>query len=294
MSLINPFSLEGSWHRANFHCHTTLSDGDTPLEERVEQYRQQGYDVLAITDHEKTNDVTAVQSPDMLVMSGMETHPPDNNGAVYHFVCLNVPHGFSLTEEPDPHERLRKVKEAGGEVIIAHPYWCGYSIDALLPFRDAIAVEVYNATCTKVGKAFSSVHWDDMLMREWEIPAVAVDDTHRGRDIFMGWTMLRMTERTPDAVLHALRTGAFYSSCGPEIHDFGVQDGKAWVQCSPASEIHFIASGPHGSSVYADDGPLLDQAEVPVHPHMRYVRAEVVGPDGQRAWTNPVFLNGAV
>ena len=39
------------------------------------------------------------------------------------------------------------------------------------------------------------------------------------------------------AILNALERGAFYSSCGPELHDFYVENGKAHVVCSPAAEI---------------------------------------------------------
>ena len=34
-------------------------------------------------------------------------------------------------------------------------------------------MEVYNATCTKIGKGFSSVHWDDLLSSGKVVSAVS-------------------------------------------------------------------------------------------------------------------------
>jgi DNA polymerase (family 10) len=51
--------------RGDLHCHTTLSDGRSSLEEMAEAARRRGYAYLAVTDHSAThgfgNDVTARQ-----------------------------------------------------------------------------------------------------------------------------------------------------------------------------------------------------------------------------------------
>lgn len=284
----NPFETAGEWYKANLHTHTTTSDGELPLPERIAQYKDQGYQILAITDHRKTNDLSGFSSDGFLAISGMETHPMDPSDTwCYHFVCLNVPLGFDLDDIAGPNERIRKVKEVGGEVFIGHPYWCGHNLQDLMPIEGAIGVEVYNATCTKVGKGFSSVHWDDMLAAGKMLPAFAVDDCHRGRDTFMGWTMVKARSLTIESVMDALRSGCFYSSCGPTIEDARIVDGKVSVICSPACEIHFIGPNMHGRSVYGDGG-LLTSAELTLNEHMRYVRVEVVDSLGNRAWTNPM------
>lgn len=294
IATLNCFQQPGEWFRANLHTHTTLSDGDTDLAGRCRQYREAGYHVLAVTDHERTSQTDGLSGEGFLVIGGMETHPPDPAGGLYHLVCLNVPHGFSLAGIDDANERIRRVREAGGEVIIAHPYWCGHTLADLLPLDGAVAVEVYNATCSKIGKAFSSVHWDDLLAAGRMLPAVAVDDVHRGRDIFMGWTWLKMQELTVESVLQALRSGCFYASCGPRIRDFQVTDGVARLRCSPVVEVHFIGRNAAGRSFYADAGEPFTEVEAPVNPGMRYVRCEVVDAAGNRAWTNPVILGGEV
>jgi hypothetical protein len=289
--LVNPFEQKGNWYKANLHTHSTTSDGDMAFQTRITQYKEKGYSILALTDHGKTNPITGLSSRDFLLISGMEIHPPCNlNGDCYHFVCLNVPESFKAPESLDPNVCLQEVRKAGGEFIIAHPYWCGHNLTHLLDIKGAIGVEVYNATCSKIGKAYSSVQWDDLLDLGWEIPAVAVDDVHRGRDIFMGWTMIKSRNLDVPSVMEALRTGSYYASCGPEIKDFRIVNKKAIVECSPVSEIYFMAQRWGGGSAFADQGPDLVKAEFDVPDDLKYLRVELVDRKGNRAWTNPIFL----
>lgn len=290
MEIRNPFDAPGNWYKANFHTHTTASDGEFGLVERAREYRERGYAVLAITDHNYTTDVAGLSDSDFLVLGGLETHPDCPGCEPYHFVCLNVPHGFDCSEGGDPNERLRMVREAGGEVILAHPYWCGHNINHLLAIDGVVALEVYNSTCTKIGKGLSSVHWDDLLDAGSILPAVAVDDVHRGRDKFMGWTMLKAESLSTEQVMAALRTGCYYSSCGPVIEDFRVVDGQAMVRCSPAAEVHFIAQRANGCSFFADGGEPITSLEKQVGSGWKYVRVEIVDRRGNRAWTNPIVL----
>jgi predicted metal-dependent phosphoesterase TrpH len=291
MRIVNPFEHDGGWHKANLHCHTTLSDGEVSIEQRVQQYREKDYQILAITDHDQTSDVQGLSTEELLVVSGMETHPPcPGHYEHYHLVCLNVPHGFEMPQDADANARIALVRKAGGEAVLSHPYWSGLDINHLLAVRGNVAIEVYNATCSRFAKAFSSVHWDNLLERGRMIPAIAVDDTHRGRDIFMGWTMIKAEELSVPAMLEALRTGCYYSSCGPVIEDLRLRDGEVFVRCSPVAEVHFICSSWRGHSVYADGGEDLTGAEFALREGAGFIRVEVVDRRGRRAWTNPLLV----
>lgn len=291
MKLQNPFESKGNWYKANLHTHSAASDGESPLQERVDQYRSRDYNVLAITDHHKTHDVAGLSTDDLLVISGMEAHPPCTlDGSLFHFVCLNVPHGLSFDENTPAEKVIAEVRRHGGEVIFCHPYWCGHNINHLQSINGFIAIEVYNATCTKIGKGFGSVQWDDFLAEVGPIGAVAVDDTHRDRDIFMGWTWFKADRLTVDSIMDAFRLGRYYSSCGPVIEDFRIEDDRAILSCSPAREIHFISKRAAGKSIYCDGAELLTRAEHTVNSSLQYVRAEIVDAQGNHAWTNPIFL----
>jgi len=292
--LVNPFEVDGKWYKANLHTHTTASDGQCDVEERVEQYREHGYGVLAITDHGIVSDATEYGTDDFLVLDGVElTVTPFEDGRFYHLLCVNTPSDLSFPGDLSPNFLIVHLRTQGAECFIAHPYWSGNTLPELLYLEEHIGIEVFNATCQSIGKGFSSVHWDNMLEAGVETPAIAVDDVHSAgnpMDLFGGWTMLKMGELSTEAVLKALRTGCYYSSSGAEIVDFRVEEGTARLRCGPAVQIHLMGSGCHGRSFYAGDGPPLTDASVQVDAEWKYVRAEVVDARGKRAWANPVFL----
>ena len=67
----NPYDRAGSWHRGNFHVHTSHSDGSYTGEELVALYQAAGYGVLCITDHNQYGDqdggiVPALQTDSLL------------------------------------------------------------------------------------------------------------------------------------------------------------------------------------------------------------------------------------
>ena len=101
-----------------------------------------------------------------------------------------------------------------------------------------------------------------------------------------GWVCVN-AQNNVAAILEALKNGAFYSSTGPEIRDFAIEDGVARVACSPCAHIDFLYGG-FPSRVVRGDG--IETAECKVPEGTRYLRARVVDAQGQRAWTNPIFL----
>jgi hypothetical protein len=291
MELSNPFEQPGKFYRANLHTHTTVSDGDSPVVERARQYKEAGYDVLAITDHRATNDVSGLSDDNFLVISGMETHPDCPGGYnIYHIVCLDVPHPLVIPEGTEANTHVKMVKDAGGEVIFAHPYWCGHNINQIMDINDFIAVEVFNTTCTGIGKGYSSVHWDDVLDTGRVVGAVAVDDVHGTHDRFQGWTMIKSTELSVKGIMAALKSGSYYSSCGPVIEDFRRVGDRLVVKSSPVKEIHFMGRRASGCRVCSSNGELMTEAELTIYEGLGYVRAEVIDAEGRHAWTNPIVL----
>ena len=290
--LSNPFKLKGKWYKANLHTHTTVSDGQRTIEERIKAYRRQGYGVLAITDHRATSDVAGLSTSDLLVVSGIELHPECPSGPVdsYHFVGLGVPADFRYRRDAGANAVIRRVRSVGGEVIVGHPYWCGHDMRHLEPLTGYVGIEVYNGTCDFACHGTSSVHWDQLLGQGTIVGGSACDDAHRDDDCFMGWTWLRLPRLTLAAVLKAIRTGAYYASCGPVIRDFRVVRGKATVECEPAAEIRFMGRAYRGQRSTPERGQTITGAEVELPQDWKYVRAELVDRDGKVAWTNPIVL----
>jgi hypothetical protein len=195
-------------------------------------------------------------------------------------------------------------------------------------------MEVYNAdTEVHIGRGNSQALWDDLLTRGQIIPVVAVDDCHRpGHDSLRAWTMVRARDRSPAAIMAALRAGHSYASCGPEIFDVRWEPdagpetaggtagglragGTVTVRCSPAQSITMVADATKGGRLNAGtlgmalrarrlrheghgpegtpDGQLLSGGVFRLAGNERYVRLQVEDERGRRAWTNPLFVNRA-
>jgi hypothetical protein len=293
MKLRNPFTTTGKWYKANLHTHTTSSDGSAGPVETAELYRKAGYHILALTDHDKTNDVRGLSKRNFLVICGMEYHPecPATENP-HHLVAINIPHGFRF-DEPYPTDGnacIGAVQAAGGESILAHPLWCGHRYDMYAYLTGYIGLEIYNTTCDKIGRSSGELDWAHLLDAGRMLPGVADDDAHREIDRFGGWSWLRLKRLTVAAVMDALRTGCYYSSTGPKITDFRVRRGAAEVTCSPVEFIYLSAQTYHGARRKAEAGKAIRKFICPVGKDWAYVRAVAVDHRGRKAWTNPIVL----
>ncbi len=62
----------GNFYKANLHSHSNWSDGRLSPEEMKNAYKEKGYSVLAITDHEAIFDHTDLNDEDFLLLPGYE------------------------------------------------------------------------------------------------------------------------------------------------------------------------------------------------------------------------------
>ena len=104
-----------------------------------------------------------------------------------------------------------------------------------------------------------------------------------------GKALNEYADRDVRSILSALDRGAFYSSCGPEIYDFYVEDGVAVVETSPCTEITFRTGQYPGPRLHAPDASLTHHS-FRLPPDLRYVRVTMKDAQGRRAWSNPIFL----
>lgn len=72
--MLTIISKDKPQYKANLHCHSTISDGKLTPEELKRAYRDRGYAILAITDHEVTRDHTALSDKDFLMLTGYEAY----------------------------------------------------------------------------------------------------------------------------------------------------------------------------------------------------------------------------
>ena len=294
---------EGAWLRCQLHAHTTNSDGEPTPEGLVEHYARAGYDVLAITDHWH---ITPYDHDGILVLPSAELSAAVE-GELEEADVL----AYGIDELPEARERFPSIADAaswivahGGVAYLAHPYWSGLSAQHFLAAGDLSGMEILNGGAEQQqGNGLSLVHWDEVLHSGRRCHGIATDDSHyAGQDSRLAWTMLRARERSRAAVLDALRSGAFYATSGPEIHDVRVTADGVEVRCSPAQSVTLRSgfwdgckanAGAHEMSWRArvtersEDGAIT-AARLDFPEFHRWSRVEVAGRDGTRAWSNLV------
>lgn len=284
--LVNPFTTPGNWYKANLHTHTMNANAAV----RAKQYRDKGYQILALTDKDRTNKIEGLSDSNFLLLNGMELFTKSGPEEPYHFLCLNIPENFKFTPDANVNEQIQQVKTAGGQIIYAHPYWSAHNVNDMLAVDGYVAIEVYNGGFHYTGRGYSSVHWDQLLNTGRIIPAIAADDLVSSAYIAQSWTMIKAKELSPKAIMDALRTGSFYSSCGPVFEDFRIEAGTAKAKCSPVIEINFLGNANFSYSITADAGHLITSAEYKLPEKIKWVRAEIVDANGRHAWTNPIVI----
>jgi predicted metal-dependent phosphoesterase TrpH len=294
-ALTNPFEQEGRWYKASLHVHTKTSDGDVDVPTRLAQYRAAGYQVVAITDHWKTNDLRAFSNADFLAISGMEAHPKTGTGApTHHFVCLNLPHPFVLGQDLPAQTVIDKVVAVGGKVIYAHPYWTAHSLEEMTEVSGYVGMEVFNAACHwHSNKGHSSVHWDQLLNKGNLLPAVATDDLHKSTEINRGWTLIKARSLDTAQIMNAIGSGCYYCSSGPTVEDCRVEAGVIRVKTSPVKKVSFFHDGASGGHVVqAEGGKPLTSAQWSFGGSRpcKWIRVEVVDQADNYAWTNPIAV----
>jgi hypothetical protein len=286
------YAVTGSWLKGNTHIHSTASDGGKTFGQLAELYHSAGYDFLFRTDHWVASDARSdEQAYPLLWLDGIELDGRDATGASYHVVGLGTFKG--LQREMGLEQAMAAVRSQDGMLFLAHPHWMGNSFEDALryPFD---GVEVYNNVCHWLnGKSQGGPYWSTMLSRSANCLSFAVDDAHLspGHTGWNGgWVMVNVAERTPEAILAALRTGNFYSSCGPVIESIEWDGSVVTVQCSPVQVARLVGPQWCGDRVGSLDGSLLTNAAFKVPQDWPYAYLEVEDAQGKRAWTNTLFI----
>jgi predicted metal-dependent phosphoesterase TrpH len=219
--------MNEKWLLCDFHIHTTFSDGEVELDKVIDLYGEQGFDVIAITDHlvddqynseyKRDHQATcfverewfreylqrvwkearrAWEQYSLLVLPSAEI---TNNTAGYHIL------GLDLKEYVDPglsvEKIVRQVHAQGGVAVACHPH-----------------------RKTKPNGRYLRYLWDNHqelsdLFDAWEVANrddlfnvvglkkfnyIANSDFHSPRHLYSWKTLLRC-EKNPEAVKSAIR-----------------------------------------------------------------------------------------
>ena len=289
-------------YKGNLHLHTTNSDGKLSPSAAVDWYRRQGYDFVSVTDHRRLSRPDSFVHDGILCIPGIELDVDRTPlGMSWHLVGLGVSSGYVPldTKTTLVQPTIDHLTADGAIVILAHPYWSGLTVNEMSPLDGITGVEVYNTSCdSDLGKALSSVHWDDALAWGKQWWGLATDDTHimddsrADNDAGGGWVMVEAPSLSDGAILEALRSGRFYASSGPDIDYLSLDGDVLTVRCSPVRSIDVIGAARYGQRWQAAPGDTLTGATYRLKGPERYVRVECTDAQGKKAWSNPFFTSG--
>lgn len=322
-------SENGTFYKANLHCHSTISDGSLTVEQLKEAYKGHGYSVLAITDHERLHEHSDLNDENFLTITGYEisiTEQPINpflsktchlnfyakNSDNTGFVCYDPKYAeCEIPESSIKHrcerfystdcinEIIKTANENGFFVSYNHPHWSLETLEQYGKYKGMFAMEIFNHSSNVEGfDEHNGQVYDHMLRSGTKTFCIATDDNHNRRafddpafDSFGGFTMIKAEKLSYASIVDSLLSGNFYASTGPEISALYMENGHVFIECPNAREIRFSTGGRQGEARYAKPGETLGGASFEVKDEYIYFRIEVKNEKGQTANTNAYFLN---
>jgi hypothetical protein len=297
-----------NWYKGNLHTHTINSDGDSPPYEVMAWYKRNGYQFLAITDHNTYTDPTAFDTnptDNFLLIGGEEV----TNDKTVHLNAIGIAktigaqRGSSVTEIIQ--NTIDSIRAQGAVPLINHPnFRWAFTASEMLPLKGAVLLEIASGhpRVNHDGDGripATEAMWDQLLSAGMRIFGVSVDDAHNFRQEFTidranpgrGWVVVRAPNLTRESVLAALSNGDFYASTGVELKNVSSTSDSLTVeiQVNAAAQsryrVVFIGSGGRVLAV-SNENP----AQYKIFGNEGYVRARVEESGGRRAWTQPVFV----
>ena len=312
-----PFNQAGRFWRGGLHTHSNLSDGTLPPAEVCAKYQEAGYDFLSLTDHfmEKYNypifDTSPFHADDFTTIFGAELHAGQTQASgQWHILANGLPLDFAPPAPGETGPQLAaRAMAAGAFVSVAHPSWYALTEADALSLGAVDAIETINGGCASIERADSWPFLDALLNRGYRYFACATDDFHFKDadvpDFAYGWVYVKAERLAPADLLAALKAGHFYSSTGPQIHDIQVLPGEQIsIACSPASKILLVgARALSRRTSHAGPGRGVITQQVDEAGHITaatlsladfdspFCRVTVIGADGGRAWSNPIWFS---
>ena len=258
-----------NFYKANLHAHTDVSDGVMTPEELKCAYLNEGYSVVAFTDHEvfvPHNDLT---DDKFLAVNGYEislnekcdksfpfirachlnAYAEDENAVVPPYfnidsVWLKKSLGFVnadtakiKSDNSYTVENINKIIETANKsgffVCYNHPVWSLANPSDYMGVKNLWGIEVFNTGCDNCGLTDGDLPYGYLLNNGENLYPVCSDDTHKFADVGGGFTMIDAENLTYNSVIKSLKNGNFYSSEGPLIEKMFVDDGFLILKTTP-------------------------------------------------------------
>lgn len=205
----------GTFYKANLHCHSTLSDGSWTVEEIKENYKAHGYAAVAFTDHDVFIPHNDLSDGSFIALNGYEiaitdrSDPLAGSPRTCHFCLIatdkdrtaqriyyksryleqhrekiDIPADSEITTtEYSPEFISRLMTEARNDgffVTYNHPVWSLETRDQYCNYHGMHAMEIVNNSCVSEGYyEHNEGIYDDMLISgEKGLFCISTDDNH--------------------------------------------------------------------------------------------------------------------
>ncbi len=287
-TLKNPYPASSAYQlKGNLHAHTNLSDGKRAIQDVIDDYAERGYDFLMISDHDKYADLSKVNLRGMILISGSEISAKGPH-------ILQAGSHAPVAADANRQQVIDDINNSGAFPIICHPRWdssFNHCPQGMLDnLRNYNGLEIYNGGVRfSPGSPDATGNWDMLLSRGRVLWGHASDDSHSENEVERGWDIVFVDEKTEEAILEALRNGAFYCSTGVSITDITVNDNQVHIKTANADLIEVVTA----------DGYVIKEAEsneitYKIDRKMDlYCRFACYGRGLKMAWTQPFFYSPA-
>ncbi len=262
---------EGKFYKANLHCHTSLSDGKLSPEEIKSIYKEQGYSVVAYTDHDALiPQHDKLSDSEFIALNGWEitfTEPeicekygvkrtchlcfiakdPENIEQVCWFHRKHFNKNVDkvkLANEPEfvpeytpesINEAIARAKAAGFFVTYNHPAWSQEDHSRYMNYHGMDAMEICNYGCYCTGYPDQNDRvYDDMLAGGEHIGCLGTDDNHNKHPGTVNWDSF----------------GAWTCIKADKLDYKSITDGLAKGN-------YYASQGPKINELYCEDGNMV-------------------------------------
>lgn len=258
-------------------------------------YKELGYQILAITDHNVIVDHSNMTEPDFLMLTGVEidlnheSYRPGFDGKTYHLNLISkrpdnlwVPnkathyfHGckeyldsmqcehMDLCHDPESvNKMIAKANEMGFIVMYNHPTWSCQSYPDYAPLKGFWGIELRNSACCELGNNENNARvFKDLLNLGNRLYPMGADDTHNPAELGQSWLMVGAQTLEYSCVMEALEKGDFYMSCGPQIFSLTIQENVLKITCSDAQYITLESHGRFARRAAANGNAWIQEAK---------------------------------
>lgn len=291
--------------KGNLHTHSNQSDGMYSVKDLLKIYKENGYDFLAITDH----DIFCSESvqEEIVLIQGIEVSclyvgEDKTKGEYMHFCCFD-PYKKAETKIQyyrdylELQENINSLNRTYSLIQLNHPLFSRFLNNEFIKLNGYQLIEIYNHDdfLEETGMQNSEQLIRDLLNHNKKILVTAGDDFHgpykkvKNDRCFGGYIVVNSNKNEKD-IIQAIKEGKFYATTGPKILDYRIANGKLEIETSPVKRIIFYSNMRKCKNIFSEDGNEITKAEYQIRGEEFYIWAKIIDKYGNMAWAQPIYF----